>query len=200
MLLHMAAQVDRDIPVLFLDTGMLFGQTLDYRKQLAEHAGPDQRAATCARTPATLADQDPKTKLWQTSTDACCAHPQGAAARQGAAGLGRRLDHRPQALPRRRTRANLKVVEVERGRPDQVQPPGQLVARTSSTPMWPSTTCRPIRWSPTAIRRSAAGPAPSRSRRASDARSGRWAGSEKIECGIHTPPPSLTLRRSSWTR
>ena len=31
VLLHMAAQVDPSIAVLFLDTGMLFGQTLDYR-------------------------------------------------------------------------------------------------------------------------------------------------------------------------
>ena len=33
-----------DIPVLFLDTGMLFGQTLDYRQQLAAQARPDRRA------------------------------------------------------------------------------------------------------------------------------------------------------------
>ena len=35
VLLHLAAQIDPSIPVLFLDTGMHFGQTLDYRKQLA---------------------------------------------------------------------------------------------------------------------------------------------------------------------
>ena len=35
VLLHLAAQVDPGIAVLFLDTGMLFGQTLDYRKTLA---------------------------------------------------------------------------------------------------------------------------------------------------------------------
>ena len=29
VLLHLASQVSKDIPVLFLDTGMLFGQTLD---------------------------------------------------------------------------------------------------------------------------------------------------------------------------
>ena len=32
VLLHMVAQLKPDIPILFLDTGMLFGQTLDYRK------------------------------------------------------------------------------------------------------------------------------------------------------------------------
>ena len=39
VLLHMAAQVDPGIAVLFLDTGMLFGQTLDYRKNLAARLG-----------------------------------------------------------------------------------------------------------------------------------------------------------------
>ncbi|MBV9511825.1 MAG: phosphoadenosine phosphosulfate reductase family protein, partial [Caulobacteraceae bacterium] len=39
VLLHMAAQVDPGVAVLFLDTGMLFGQTLDYRKQLADRLG-----------------------------------------------------------------------------------------------------------------------------------------------------------------
>ena len=39
VLLHMAAQVKPDIPVLFLDTGMLFGQTLDYRQALATRLG-----------------------------------------------------------------------------------------------------------------------------------------------------------------
>ena len=39
VLLHMASEVSRNIPVLFLDTGMLFGQTLDYRQQLAAKLG-----------------------------------------------------------------------------------------------------------------------------------------------------------------
>jgi phosphoadenosine phosphosulfate reductase len=39
VLLHLAAQVDPNIAVLFLDTGMLFGQTLDYRRNLAARLG-----------------------------------------------------------------------------------------------------------------------------------------------------------------
>src|SRR5580704_7315565 len=39
VLLHMVAQIKPDLPILFLDTGMLFGQTLDYRKQLAADLG-----------------------------------------------------------------------------------------------------------------------------------------------------------------
>ena len=37
--MHMATRIRPDVPVLFLDTGMLFGQTLDYRKQLTARLG-----------------------------------------------------------------------------------------------------------------------------------------------------------------
>ncbi|HEY0436821.1 MAG TPA: phosphoadenosine phosphosulfate reductase family protein, partial [Phenylobacterium sp.] len=39
VLLHLVSKVKPDMPVLFLDTGMLFGQTLDYRRQLASKLG-----------------------------------------------------------------------------------------------------------------------------------------------------------------
>jgi phosphoadenosine phosphosulfate reductase len=57
--------------VLFLDTGMLFGQTLDYRKQLAQRLGlTDVRDLRPHYQD--LATADPEGKLWQTDTDACC--------------------------------------------------------------------------------------------------------------------------------
>ena len=34
VLLHMAAEIDRRLPVIFLDTGKLFGETLRYRDKL----------------------------------------------------------------------------------------------------------------------------------------------------------------------
>jgi phosphoadenosine phosphosulfate reductase len=71
VLLDLVSRVKPDIPVLFLDTGMLFGQTLDYRKQLAARLGltgvRDLRPAYHD-----LAVSDPQAKLWQTDTDACC--------------------------------------------------------------------------------------------------------------------------------
>ena len=39
VLLHMVSQIDPNTPILFLDTGMQFGQTLDYRRTLAERLG-----------------------------------------------------------------------------------------------------------------------------------------------------------------
>ena len=71
VLLHMAAQIRPDIPVLFLDTGMLFGQTLDYRKSLAATLGlTDVRDLRPFHQD--LAVHDPDQKLHQSDVDACC--------------------------------------------------------------------------------------------------------------------------------
>ena len=71
VLLHMAAQIKPDIAVLFLDTGMLFGQTLDYRQRLAAKLGltgvRDLRPQF-----QDLAVHDPAADLWKSDTDACC--------------------------------------------------------------------------------------------------------------------------------
>src|SRR5580698_9269220 len=71
VLLHMASEVSRDIPVLFLDTGMLFGQTLDYRQQLAAQLGLSDVRDLRPRFE-DLATVDPNADLWKTDTDACC--------------------------------------------------------------------------------------------------------------------------------
>ena len=71
VLLHLASRVDPSIPVLFLDTGQHFGQTLDYRKQLAAKLGlTDVRDLRPAY--ADLATQDPSADLYKRDTDACC--------------------------------------------------------------------------------------------------------------------------------
>jgi len=184
VLLHMAAGIDPDIPVLFLDTGQHFGQTLDYRKQLAMRLGltnvRDLRPAF-----ADLALQDPKADLYKTDPDACCdirkVQPLDRVLRPEfeAWVTGRK---RFQAL----TRAALPV--VERGEGDKVKfnplanwtkadldayaeahalPPHPLTAfGYPSIGCWPCTK---------AVDDGA------------DERSGRWAGSEKTECGLHTP-------------
>lgn len=71
VLLHMASTVSKDIPVLFLDTGKLFGETKRYRDQLAADFGltdvrsisPDQNDVQA---------EDPKGNLWVRDTNRCC--------------------------------------------------------------------------------------------------------------------------------
>ena len=71
VLLHMVAQVDPATPVIFLNTGKLFGETLRYRDRLQEKLGlTDIRAI--GPHPADLAARDPHGGLWNADPDACC--------------------------------------------------------------------------------------------------------------------------------
>ncbi len=180
VLLHLAAQVKPDMPVLFLDTGMLFGQTLDYRRQLASQLG---LTAVRDLRPAyqDLAVADPEAKLWQTDTDACCEVRKVLPLDRALAGFdgwitgrkrfqgGSRLsmavveqaDHQIKFNPL----ANWGKADLDAYVAEYALPAHPLVAQGfPSIGCWPCT--KPVE----------AG---------QDERSGRWAGSDKTECGIH---------------
>ncbi len=188
VLLHMLSRIDPSTPVLFLDTGKLFGQTLDYRKRLAADLGlSDVRDLRPAY--GDLATVDPKADLWKSDTDACCAVRKVTPLDVGLRGFeawitGRKRFHGG-------TRLHLPVVEQAEGklkfnplaRFDKAAleayvvrhalPPHPLVeAGYASVGCWPCT-------KPT--------------QDASSVRSGRWAGSEKTECGIHTGRPAAIV-------
>jgi len=71
VLLHMVAQVDKGLPVYFLETGKHFPETLAYVETLKDQLGlsnlrvlhPDARD---------LARFDPDGTLWETDPDSCC--------------------------------------------------------------------------------------------------------------------------------
>jgi len=182
VLLHMAAGIDRNIPILFLDTGMLFGQTLDYRKQLVARLGlTDVRDLRPAFKD--LAVTDPSGTLWKTDTDACCRLRKVVPLAQALEGFDAWITGRKRFQST--TRAILPVFERAEGKTkvnplanwtkadldayaaEHDLPAHPLVAfGYPSIGCWPCT--RPVE-------------------NGADQRSGRWAGSEKVECGIHTP-------------
>lgn len=181
VLLDIAAKVRPDIPVLFLDTGMLFGQTLDYRKTLAARLGlTDVRDLRPHYQD--LATTDPDAKLWQTDTDACCnlrkVVPLDLALEDFDAWLtGRKRFHGG-------ARLSLPVVEQADGRVkfnplanwtkadlDAYMEENNLPAHPLVAAGFPSIGC----WPCTHPVEDAA----------DDLRAGRWAGSQKTECGIH---------------
>ena len=71
VLLHIASTVSKDVPVLFLDTGKLFGETKRFRDQLASDFGlTDVRSIS--PDPNDLSANDPKGALWTKDTNKCC--------------------------------------------------------------------------------------------------------------------------------
>lgn len=71
VLLHMVAQIDPDIPVLFLDTGKHFTATLDYRHQLTQQLGL-QNVQDITPLSESLQRDDPYGALSMTDKDRCC--------------------------------------------------------------------------------------------------------------------------------
>ena len=123
------------MPVIFLDTGRLFAETLEYRTRLTDRLGlTDVRTVT--PDPARLAANDPHRALWMTNPDLCC-HIRKTEPLQRALDRLRRLVHRPQALPERAAR-RARAVRGRR-RAHQGQPAGELVDRR------PQGLCRPAR-------------------------------------------------------
>lgn len=181
VLLHLAAQVDPDIAVLFLDTGMLFGQTLDYRKQLAAKLGLTGVRDLRPRFE-DLAVGDPNADLHKTDTDACChirkVLPLDAALSGYDAWItGRKRFHGGDRL-------RLKVVEEVEGQVkfnplanwtkadlDAYVVRHDLPAHPLVAAGYPSIGC----W-----------PCTNPVEAGEDVRAGRWTGSQKTECGIHT--------------
>ena len=180
VLLHLAAQLKPDIPVLFLDTGMLFGQTLDYRKTLAARLGlTDVRDLRPHYQD--LAVVDPQANLWQTDTNACCgvrkvAPLDRALGEFGAWITGRKRFHGGErmSLPvveqageqvKFNPLANWAKAELDAYAAAHDLPAHPLVAQGfPSIGCWPCT--QPVDDD-------------------EDVRAGRWKGSQKSECGIH---------------
>ncbi len=180
VLLHMAAMIRRDAPVLFIDTAMLFPETLVYQQELSERLG--LRGVRIIRASDT-AEKDPDNMLHLRSTDACCDLRKTAPMVKALAGFDGWITGRKRFQTR--TRAALDFFEVEDGTgrikvnplahwaPEDVRaymeenrlPRHPMVARG-----YPSIGCVPCT-SPVAP--------------GEDPRAGRWRDETKDECGIH---------------
>ena len=160
-LLHLAAQVDPTIPVIFLETGKHFAQTLSYRKKLAAKLGlTDVRDIQPSKEALTF--RDPKGDLWKHDADACCTR------RKQFHGGGRLNLPAFEASP-----THIKVNPLVRWGKEDIDayyethdlPAHPLIAQG-----YPSIGCWPC------THPAAAG---------EDIRAGRWRGAAKTECGIH---------------
>jgi phosphoadenosine phosphosulfate reductase len=181
VVLHMISVLDKTTPVLFLDTELLFEQTLTYQRELAAKLGlvdvrvirPD-RAAMFAR--------DTDGLLHQRNPDACCALRKREPLQRALAGFDAWITGRKRFQGA--ARVGLEFFEAEAARRIKVNPLVHWRVRDVQDyitnnrlprhPLvgrgYPSIGCMPC------TSRVAAG---------EDARAGRWRGRDKNECGIH---------------
>ncbi len=189
-LLHLAALVDRHVPVLFLDTGLHFAETLVYQQDLAERLRLSNLRVLRA-TPARLAAEDPFGALKFNDPDRCCTLRKTEPLQAALAGFDAWITGRKRFQSAGRAAlaffepdpasGRIKVNPLAHWRAADVQayidenrlPRHPLVARG-----YPSIGCAPCT---------------SRIRAGEDARAGRWRGQAKTECGLHLPAPVSPL-------
>src|SRR5208283_3281182 len=70
-LLHMVSRIDRATPVIFVDTGQHFPETLAYRDLICETLGLTNVISAEPRAE-TIAQEDPEKFLFMSDPDRCC--------------------------------------------------------------------------------------------------------------------------------
>lgn len=183
VLLDMVARIDPATPVLFLDTGMLFAQTGAYREALQARLGlTDIRSIR--PDPAQLAESDPDRTLWQRDPDACCALRKVEPMRRGLEGFdawitGRKRHHGG-------ARSELGNFDMDADGRIKINP----LAGWSRDAIDGYFEARDLPRHPLADAGFASVgcyPCTQPSSDEKEPRGGRWAGSDKTECGIHNP-------------
>lgn len=180
VLLHMAARIDPSLPVVFIDTELLFPETLAYQQDLTQQLGLTGVLIVRAGD---VRAHDPDDALHLRDTDACCALRKTAPLQNALRSFDGWITGRKRFQSG--TRAALNFFEPEPGAarikvnplaywaPEDVRdymeenrlPKHPLVAQG-----YPSIGCMPCT-SPVA--------------EDEDPRAGRWRNSKKEECGIH---------------
>jgi phosphoadenosine phosphosulfate reductase len=180
-LLKVMTEVDAAIPVIFLDTGWLFEETLAYRDSLTARLGLRDVRTVKPREEA-LSHEDPERDLWFSNPDACCrirkveplaralkpfdAWINGRKRFQGGMRAGIAVVESDGARLKFNPFANVSREQIETIYREANLPPHPLAAKG-----YLSVGCMPCT---------------SRTSADEDARAGRWRGRPKTECGIHT--------------
>ncbi|MFC0199734.1 phosphoadenylyl-sulfate reductase [Paracoccus rhizosphaerae] len=181
VLLHMISRAAPGLPVLFIDTQMLFPETLAYQREVAAKLGLTNVQVITA-SDAEIAAHDPDGLLHKSNPDACCDFRKTVPLERVLSGYDAWITGRKRFQNGQRAAleffepeppARLRVNPLAHWRPEDVQdymienalPRHPLVAQG-----YPSIGCAPCT-SPVAP--------------GEDPRSGRWRGQEKSECGIH---------------
>jgi len=180
VLLHLVASVDRGTPVIFLETGKLFAETLAYRDRLAGLLGlADLRSIR--PDAAALAAADPAGDLWQSDPDRCCALRKVEPLARALGGFAAWVNGRKRFQGGGRN--SLPLVERADGRIKLNPLANWSAGRIEDYFAQHKLPRHPLE----ALGYSSIGCEPCTSPVSSDedGRAGRWRGTDKTECGIH---------------
>ena len=194
VLLHMLAVIDKSAPILFIDTEMLFTETLVYQTEVSERLGLSN--LRIIRAP-DIITYDPDGQLHKQNPDACCSLRKTAPLQTALGEFDGWITGRKRFQSG--TRAALEFFEVEQGNGDS---PGRIKInplahwapqdvrvymeenRLPRHPLvakgYPSIGCMPCT-TPVAL--------------GEDPRAGRWRARDKDECGIHFENGKLVRRK-----
>lgn len=184
VLLHLVSRVDANVPVLFLDTGKHFPETLDYRDLLVKQLGLTN-LVNLVPDAEELAKKDENGLRWSYDPDGCCEIRKVKPLEKALLGYDASFSGRKAFQAS--TRATLPRFEVDtsdaQGRlkvnplidwsPERIAAyiaEHDLPAHPLVSQGYPSIGCMPCT---------------SKVAEGEDPRSGRWRGWNKTECGIH---------------
>jgi phosphoadenosine phosphosulfate reductase len=180
VLLHMISAIDRNLPVVFLDTGKHFEETLRYRDDLIADLGLTNLVIVSPEE-AALTSADPRGDLHINDVEACCAIRKVEPMARGVA------PYRAWFTGRKRfqagTRAAMPVFETVEPRV-RVNPLAGLNGHMLAAYM-EQHELRPNPLVAFGYFSIGCFPCTQPTRAGEDPRSGRWAGQAKTECGIH---------------
>jgi len=187
VLLHLVAQADPSVPVIFVDTLKMFGETLAYRETLTRLLGL-VNSSVVAPDEAVLAAKDENGLRWSWDPDGCCEIRKVEPMKRAKQGLDTWISGRKafqsvtrQNLPRFQLEADEAGISRLKLNPlgDWTKDDLEAYFKAHDLPRHPleakgylSVGCEPC----TSI------VAPGE-----DPRAGRWRGWDKTECGIHVP-------------
>ena len=182
VLLDLVATVDRSIPLIFINTQKMFGETLAYRDSLTEQLGfTDLRVYR--PDPYELARRDDKSLRWAYDPDGCCDLRKVEPLRRALAGFDAWISGRKGFQS---GRGGLPRFELDEGRL-KINPLAdwdkaaiaahftlrELPRHPLEAAGYPSIGCQPCT---------------SQVQPGEDPRAGRWRHWDKTECGIHNQP------------
>lgn len=182
VLLDLVASANKDVPVIFINTQKIFGETLAYRDALSEQLGlTDLREFR--PDPRLLAEKDATSLRWSYDPDGCCDLRKVEPLRRALAPFDAWISGRKNFQSK--GRAALPRFELDEGRLkvnpladwskadlDAAFDARKLPRHPLEAQGYPSVGCVPCT---------------SQVQPGEDPRAGRWRGWDKTECGIHDP-------------